>query len=249
MWALLFRAVSSVCSELLVCCLLLLLGRLCSSGTLGLLTHLQTWFLLLAHATWPVMPNARTQLLSVNTPQSPSLLQVEVLDAASKEPLLFFMNLAIPPAVQLALTGVQQALPQASLAPPSLPGMGTAAGMGAGSAAAAAAAAGVAAVRLDGGADGAADGPDAAAAGGGVIGSLTVAQAGGLTAVNLFGNSRVDIGAQDSIQQQAERSEQQQQRQVSVVVEPRPVGGNQGHPCRMLHLVLLLQDKMTFERG
>jgi hypothetical protein len=85
-----------------------------------------------------------------------------------------------------------------------------------------------------------------------VVGSLTaVAQAGGFAAVNLFGNSRVDVSAQDGSQQQqaAGPGQQQQQRQVSVVVEPRPVGGHQGHPCRMLHLVLLLQDKTAFERG
>jgi polyphosphate kinase 2 (PPK2 family) len=126
----------------------------------------------------------------------------------------------------------------------------------------------------------------------------SAAEKGGLTAVNLLGNSRVDIngpaGAQQQQQQQKteqqseqpsdlqqseqqqsepqqsepgeqqqeqqeqqgegpleqkQEQEQQQGRRVTVLVEPRPVGGHQGHPCRMLHVVLLLPDKSKYQQG
>lgn len=210
-------------------------------------------------------------------------VQVEVLDADSREPLPFYKSLGIAPAVQLPLNGQQQALLGVGcLAPPSLTGglLGPGDATGAGSLAAAAAAAGVAGVKLAG-REGAPEGGDAAAAAAG--GWLTLlssaAEKGGLAAVNLLGNSRVDIdgpaGAQQQQQQQSEqqqsgqqpseqpgqqqeqqgdRPEQQEQEQqqghrVTVLVEPSPVGGHQGYPCRMLHVVLLLPDKSTYQQG
>lgn len=188
-----------------------------------------------------------------------------MLDTDSLEPLPFYTNLAIPPPVQLPLTlsGAQLTLTNAALAPPSIPSLvpglgcaGAAAATGAGSAAAAAAAADVAAVRLEGGVE---QDAAAAAAGGaaGLVAMLTsAAKAGGLAAVNLLGNSRVDVTGVAATQQQQEQqqdgqSEQQQQqrRQVSVHIEPRPVGGHQGRPCCMLHVVLLLEDKAAYQQG
>jgi predicted phage tail protein len=75
-------------------------------------------------------------------------------------------------------------------------------------------------------------------------------QAGGLKAVNLFGNSRVEVVGSDNAQQQQEQQQQQQQGEVVCIrVEPRPVGGHQGRPCCMLDVVLLLQDKGAYQEG
>lgn len=180
--------------------------------------------------------------------------KVEVLDANSQQPLSYYKGLSIPPPMQLPLPGPQASLTHPNLAPPSL-SVGPAASAApapTGDAAAAAVAAGVSAVQLDSrGAAGLAAASAAAGGGGegaaGVVGGgelgaflADAAHAGGVKAVNLFGNSRVELLQHGT--------EQQQQPQMVIRVEPRPVGGNQSRPCCMLDIVLLLQSKAAYQQ-
>lgn len=192
-------------------------------------------------------------------------VQVEVLDADSNEPLQYYLQLGIPAAIQLPLPGThQQQQPYAAMAQPSLGALQPAAAM----AAAAAAAAGVAAVHLEAGGSsngqpGAAAGvwgecPAAAAAGTGngvpLNGSLdtalaAAAAAGGLVPLNVFGNSRVEVSSAQAAVGDPPHQQQLPQQQVTIRVQGQPIGGHQGHPCRLLHVVLLLPDKSQYVRG